>query len=140
MLLLMSLDSQIRITLVFAYTFRWSYVRRTNFIGEDVTMMSNLGARPYGSPGLPCKPNPKLDLYAMGIIFFKLLQFFTSAAPGSQRVFAMQDLREKQEFPPNFPDSERDLIVRLMKEEPSERLDLEEVINELEMLSSAEMK
>ncbi|XP_060668393.1 spindle assembly checkpoint kinase isoform X2 [Ziziphus jujuba] len=114
--------------------------KAANFIGEDVTMMSNLGARPYGSPGLPCKPNPKLDLYAMGIIFFKLLQFFTSAAPGSQRVFAMQDLREKQEFPPNFPDSERDLIVRLMKEEPSERLDLEEVINELEMLSSAEMK
>ncbi|KAH7543108.1 hypothetical protein FEM48_Zijuj02G0148200 [Ziziphus jujuba var. spinosa] len=110
------------------------------FIGEDDTMMPDRGAPPYRSPGLPCKPNPKLDLYAVGIIFFELLHFFTSPAKGSERLFAIDDLRKKQEFPQNFPDSERDLILRLMKEEPSERPDLEEVINEVEILSSAEMK
>ena len=106
--------------------FGWS-----NFFNSDRTRMTYCGTLDYLAPEMINQQGhtTSLDLWNLGVLLFELL---TGSAPfqaSNQAAMFEKILKVRITFPKNFPPLAKDLISKLLKAVPDERISLVEVMN-----------
>jgi len=106
--------------------FGWS-----NFFNAERTRMTYCGTLDYLAPEMINQQGhtTSLDLWNLGVLLFELL---TGSAPfqaPTQAAMFEKILKVRVAFPKNFPPLAKDLISRLLRAIPDERLSLIEVMN-----------
>lgn len=105
--------------------FGWS-----NFFNSDRTRMTYCGTLDYLAPEMINQQGhtTSLDLWNLGVLLFELL---TGGAPfqaSNQAAMFEKILKVRITFPKNFPPLAKDLILKLLKANPDERIPLVEVM------------
>ncbi|OMJ92848.1 hypothetical protein SteCoe_4297 [Stentor coeruleus] len=106
--------------------FGWS-----NFFNPDRTRMTYCGTLDYLAPEMINQQghSTNLDLWNLGVLLFELL---TGGAPfqaSNQAAMFEKILKVRITFPKNFPPLAKDLIMKLLKANPDERVPLTEIVN-----------
>ena len=106
--------------------FGWS-----NFFNSDRTRNTYCGTLDYLAPEMITQSGhtTSLDLWNLGVLLF---EFLTGTAPfqaNTQTAVFEKILKVKIAFPKNFPPLAKDLIYKLLKVNPEERLSLEEIVD-----------
>ena len=106
--------------------FGWS-----NFFNPDRTRMTYCGTLDYLAPEMINQQghSTNLDLWNLGVLLFELL---TGSAPfqaSNQAAMFEKILKVRITFPKNFPPLAKDLILKLLKANPDERIPLSEIVN-----------
>ena len=106
--------------------FGWS-----NFFNPDRTRMTYCGTLDYLAPEMINQQghSTNLDLWNLGVLLFELL---TGSAPfqaSNQAAMFEKILKVRITFPKNFPPLAKDLISKLLKANPDERIQLTEIVN-----------
>jgi serine/threonine protein kinase len=106
--------------------FGWS-----NFFNPDRTRMTYCGTLDYLAPEMINQQghSTNLDLWNLGVLLFELL---TGSAPfqaSNQAAMFEKILKVRITFPKNFPPLAKDLILKLLKANPDERIPLTEITN-----------
>lgn len=106
--------------------FGWS-----NFFNDDTKRATYCGTLDYLAPEMIDRTGHtvKLDIWNLGVLLFEML---TSKAPfhsNSQTELFEKIRRVKIGFPKNFPILAKDLVKRLLRTAPEERINLDELFN-----------
>ncbi|OMJ82312.1 hypothetical protein SteCoe_17027 [Stentor coeruleus] len=106
--------------------FGWS-----NFFNPDRSRMTYCGTLDYLAPEMINQQghSTNLDLWNLGVLLF---EFLTGGAPfqaSNQAAMFEKILKVRITFPKNFPPLAKDLITKLLKANPSERIQLVEIMN-----------
>lgn len=83
------------------------------------------------------EPNPKIDIYSLGIVFYELLTGEVPFRGKSPTEIALKHLKEKIPYPrlfnPHIPQSVENIILKATAKDPSERYDTaKEMLYDLE--------
>ncbi|OMJ78199.1 hypothetical protein SteCoe_22045 [Stentor coeruleus] len=105
--------------------FGWS-----NFFNPDRSRMTYCGTLDYLAPEMINQQghSTNLDLWNLGVLLFELL---TGSAPfqaSNQAAMFEKILKVRITFPKNFPPLAKDLIMKLLKANPDERIPLAEIL------------
>ena len=106
--------------------FGWS-----NFFNPERTRMTYCGTLDYLAPEMINQQghSTNLDLWNLGVLLFELL---TGSAPfqaSNQAAMFEKILKVRITFPKNFPPLAKDLILKLLKANPEERIPLNEIVS-----------
>ena len=73
------------------------------------------------------KINEKLDLWGIGVLMYELLTGRSPFEGSTQEELSKSIMKVKVRFPKDFPKLAKDLILRLLKVDPNERISIEEL-------------
>jgi serine/threonine protein kinase len=117
------LDENSRVKLA---DFGWS-----NFKSDDQTRVTYCGTPEYLSPEMVKKQghDTTVDIWSLGVLLFELL---AGHAPftGSSQEELFQNIRKlKINWPADFPPLAKNLVTKILKLNPSERISIDEILN-----------
>ena len=106
--------------------FGWS-----NFFNVDRTRLTYCGTLDYLAPEMINKEghSTSLDLWNLGVLLFELLTGTAPFQATNQEAMFQKILAVRINFPKNFPPLAKDLIVKMLKANPAERISLAEITN-----------
>mmetsp|Transcript_10748 Transcript_10748/g.21003 ORF Transcript_10748/g.21003 Transcript_10748/m.21003 type:complete len:483 (+) Transcript_10748:135-1583(+) len=127
------LDEKLRAKLC---DFGWS-----NFFTEEIRQ-TMCGTPEYLAPEMIRKAghDTRLDLWNLGVLLYELLAGVAPFKGRNKDELYATILRNKIEFPKSFPLSAKDLVKRLLKSNPEERISIPELLNHPWMRSHAPIR
>jgi serine/threonine protein kinase len=105
--------------------FGWS-----NFFNDDRSRQTYCGTLDYLAPEMISQQGhgPSLDIWNLGVLLFELLAGEAPFKAPNQQAMFEKIMRVKIEYPKNFPPLAKDLVQRLLKANPEERISLAEIM------------
>ena len=106
--------------------FGWS-----NFFNSDRTRLTYCGTLDYLAPEMINQQghSTNLDLWNLGVLLFELLTGTAPFQASNQQAMFEKILKVRINFPKNFPPLAKDLISKMLKVNPEERISLTEILN-----------
>jgi serine/threonine protein kinase len=106
--------------------FGWS-----NFFNSDRTRMTYCGTLDYLAPEMINQQghSTNLDLWNLGVLLFELLTGTAPFQASNQQAMFEKILKVRINFPKNFPPLAKDLISKMLKVNPIERISIQEIMN-----------
>lgn len=106
--------------------FGWS-----NFFNTDRTRMTYCGTLDYLAPEMINKQghSTNLDLWNLGVLLFELLTGTAPFQATNQEAMFQKILKVRINFPKNFPPLAKDLISKMLKSNPEERIPIPEILS-----------
>jgi serine/threonine protein kinase len=112
--------------------FGWS-----NFFNDDRSRQTYCGTLDYLAPEMIAQQGhgTPLDIWNLGVLLFELLTGQAPFQAPNQRVMFEKIKRCKIDFPLSFPPMAKDLVQRLMRPDPSERIRIGDIVKHPWMMS-----
>ncbi|KAF3457417.1 hypothetical protein FNV43_RR02075 [Rhamnella rubrinervis] len=100
------------------------------FVGQNE--LSQVGLEFYAAPEIPCHPDPRSDIFSLGIILFEL---FHKLETDHERYTVLNDLRNSNRTDPQYDGPTTELAVKLVHRNPIERPEINWIRDQVKELS-----
>lgn len=100
------------------------------FYNPEEKMKTYCGTPEYVSPEMIRKIgyNEKVDIWSVGVLLFEMLSGYAPFSSSNKEDLYNNILKVKINWPDDFPMQAKDLISKILKYEPSERLTVDEIL------------
>eukprot|EP00359_Climacostomum_virens_P009954 CAMPEP_0204905458 /NCGR_PEP_ID=MMETSP1397-20131031/5431_1 /ASSEMBLY_ACC=CAM_ASM_000891 /TAXON_ID=49980 /ORGANISM="Climacostomum Climacostomum virens, Strain Stock W-24" /LENGTH=720 /DNA_ID=CAMNT_0052074341 /DNA_START=38 /DNA_END=2197 /DNA_ORIENTATION=- len=105
--------------------FGWS-----NFFNDDRSRQTYCGTLDYLAPEMITQQGhgTSLDIWNLGVLLYELLAGEAPFKAANQQAMFDKIMRVKIDFPKNFPPMAKDLVQRLLKADPDERISITDIM------------